>query len=291
MASLAHRCEYWIIKLAVGFAKSLSSSLADKLGIGLGRVTYYMWGRRRRIALENLRHAFGSQKSESELRDIARSVFENIGRTLVEFARFSRIGVEGAKSILVSPGDAAIRDAFSRGKGGVFITAHYGNWELLGMYPSIHGHAVDFVVGTQHNPLVDEMFIDFRRSMGVGIIPLKTALKGVFKALKQNHLVGLVADQHDPGKDLIIDFFGRPSSWPKGPAVFAIRSGAPIVPCLLTRERFDRHVIIAGDPIYHVGGDEGAAIRTMTEQYVRFFEKHIRAHPEQWMWTHRRWKM
>jgi Kdo2-lipid IVA lauroyltransferase/acyltransferase len=291
MASLKHRCEFWLVRMGVAVTQTLSPWLADKLGSGLGLTIYYLWARRRKIALENLHHAFGREKTEPELRAIGREVFKNIGRTLVEFARFSRIGVEGAHRILVSPGDDVISAALSRGKGGIITSAHYGNWELLGLYPTVHGYSIDYVIGTQHNPLVDEMFIAFRRSMGVGIIPLKTSLKGVFKALKQNHLVGLVADQHDPGKSLIIDFFGRPSSWPKGPAIFSLRSGAPILPLLLTRERYDRHVVIAGAPIFPVEGDEETAIRIMTEGYVRFFEEHIRANPEQWMWTHRRWKM
>jgi Kdo2-lipid IVA lauroyltransferase/acyltransferase len=291
MASLKHRCEFLLVRFGVAVVQSLSPRFADKLGAGLGMTIYFLWGRRRRVALDNLRHAFGGEKSENELRLIARGVFKNIGRTLVEFARFRRIGAEGVKQIIVTPGDTTIREALSRGKGGIITTAHFGNWELLGMYPSIHGHSIDYVIGTQHNPLVDGLFVEFRSSMGVGIIPLKTALKGVFKALKQNHLVGLVADQHDPGKNLILDFFGRPSSWPKGPAVFSLRSGAPILPLLLTRERYDRHVVIAGTPIFPAAGDEETAIRSMTEQYVRFFEEHIRANPEQWMWTHRRWKM
>jgi KDO2-lipid IV(A) lauroyltransferase len=78
----------------------------------------------------------------------------------------------------------------------------------------------------------------------------------------------------------------------KGPALFAVRCGSPILPFLLRRERYDRHVIMAGDPIYPPeSGDLEADILAMTEAYTRFFEDGIREYPDQWMWTHRRWKV
>jgi KDO2-lipid IV(A) lauroyltransferase len=85
---------------------------------------------------------------------------------------------------------------------------------------------------------------------------------------------------------------GKDALQARGPALFSIRTGAPICPMLLRRESFDRHVIITGNPIYPVNsGDEERDIMTMTEAYVRFYEEHIRQYPEQWMWTHRRWKL
>jgi KDO2-lipid IV(A) lauroyltransferase len=88
-----------------------------------------------------------------------------------------------------------------------------------------------------------------------------------------------------------MDFFGRPASIARGPALFAIRCGCPVIPLLLRRERHDRHVLIAGELIYPPkSGDEEADVRSMTARYVKFIEENIRRYPDQWLWTHNRWK-
>ncbi|MFQ5454484.1 MAG: lysophospholipid acyltransferase family protein, partial [Candidatus Zixiibacteriota bacterium] len=119
-----------------------------------------------------------------------------------------------------------------------------------------------------------------------------STLRDVIKALHANQFIGIVADQHDPSEKLILDFFGRKATVPRGPALFAIKTGCPILPYLLRRERYDRHVIIPCKPIYPPDNkDLEAGIREMSLTYLKFFEDTIRKYPDQWMWTHRRWKI
>jgi KDO2-lipid IV(A) lauroyltransferase len=151
---------------------------------------------------------------------------------------------------------------------------------------------MDFLIGTQHNAKVDDLLVGFRKAMGVGVIRLSTSARSVFKALKQNRVTGLVADQHASSGGVVTEFFGRPAATPRGPALFAIRANCPLLPMLIRRERYDRHVVIKGEPIYPPhSGDEEADIRQMTTAYTKFFEKSIRQYPDQWLWTHRRWKL
>lgn len=292
MASLGHQAEYLATLAGIAFAQRLSGESADRLGLRLGRLTYRLLSRRRDIAMDNLRRAMAGKYSEEELQEICRKVFENIARTLIEFSRFKKLKIEGVRRVVSGPGEELIKKAMEEGKGGIIVTGHFGNWELLGAYVSALGYPMDFLVGRQHNLKVDELLLGFRREMGVGIIPLATAARQVFKSLKANHMTGLVADQHAPGGSVVIDFFGRPASWAKGPALFSIRSGAPLLPFLLRRERFDRHLLIPGVPIYPPNsGNEEQDIETMLVAYVRFLEQGITAYPDQWMWTHRRWKL
>jgi KDO2-lipid IV(A) lauroyltransferase len=151
---------------------------------------------------------------------------------------------------------------------------------------------MDFLMGTQHNEKIDKMLVGFRKAMGVGVIQLSTSTRSVFKALKQNHLTGLVADQHASSGGVAVQFFGRPAATPRGPALFAIRANCPLLPMMLHRERYDRHTVIKGIPIYPPNtGDEEADIAAMTIEYTKFFESVIRKYPDQWLWTHRRWKL
>jgi KDO2-lipid IV(A) lauroyltransferase len=292
MATLSHRIEYAAALLGTWIANQLSDRSADRFGAGLGSFIHALWKSRRRIAHDNLKQAFGDFYSEKEIDVIVKNVFRNIGRTLVEFARFKSIGREGVRKIVAADCQPLLQRILDEGKGGVFLTAHFGNWELLGSWAAAVGFPVDFLTGEQHNLLVDNLLNGFRKEMGVGMIPLRTSIRGIFKSLKDNHFTGMVADQHAGGGYVEIDFFGRKAAAPKGPAAFAIKSGAPLIPVLMRRERYDRHVIMMGTPIYPSPNEnEEEEIRSMTILYTRFFEESIRAYPDQWMWTHRRWKL
>jgi len=292
MAHLSHNIEYFFTLTGAKLAQLLSPRMADTFGAALGTLAYALLLSRRRIAYDNLKNTMGNTLSDQEIQAVIKRVFQNIGRTLVEFSRFSKTKSEGVTKIIINDGWEHLQKVHDEGKGAVVVTAHFGNWELLGSWVAASGFPVDFLVGTQHNQKVDNLLNKFRRKMGVGIIPLKTSIRGVFKSLKANHFAGLVSDQHATSGAVILDFLGRKAATPKGPAAFAVKAGCPLIPFLMRRERYDRHVVMAGAPIYppHSGDDE-KDIETMTMAYTKFFEDGIRRYPDQWMWTHRRWKL
>jgi len=271
-------------------AQLLSPQRADSFGSALGTFVYNVAGSRRQISNDNIRSTIGKSWSENEIESLTKKVFQNIGRTLIEIARFEKFGRDGVKKIV--QGDASLlKKIHDEGKGAIILTAHYGNWELLGTWPAALGYPMHFLVGRQHNPLVDEQLNSYRRQMGVGIIPLDSSLRATFKALKSNHFMGIAADQHAPA-GIIIDFLGKPALHPRGPALFSIRTGAPICPFMIRRERFDRHIVFANEPIYpNPDANEEDEIYRITAATVSFFEDFIRKYPDQWMWTHRRWKL
>lgn len=292
MAKLSHQIEYVAALTGVKMAQALSPHAADSLGAALGSLAHVVLKSRREIARRNLKMAMGDSMSDAEIEAIVKRVFRNLGRTLVEFSRFGRTKLEGARQIIIGDGAERLRKVHEEGRGGIIVSAHFGNWELMGIWVSTLGYSMDFLVGTQHNEKIDKMLIGFRRDMGVGIIPLATSARQVFKTLRANRFTGLVADQHASSGGVVLDFFGRPAGTPRGPALFAIRAGCPLLPCVLRRERYDRHVVMAGEPVYPPrSGDEEADIRSMTVAYTKFFESSIRQYPDQWMWTHRRWKI
>ena len=292
MASVKHNLEYALALSSTKFARMLSPKAADRLAVGLGNLVYRLSGSRRDIAYNNLKMALGDDLSDHEIREIVHRVFQNVARSLIEFARFGKVGRDRVRQVFVGDDRGILAKVHAGGKGAILTTAHYGNWELTGSYPALHGYPVDFLVGDQHNEKVDNLVNDFRRQIGVGIISAKTGLRSVFKCLKENRILGISPDQHAPSGRLVMNFFGRPASVAKGAALFAIRANSVILPVVSRRERYDRHVITFADPIYPPDtGDEEADIRTMVETYNRFFEAEIRKYPDQWMWTHRRWKL
>lgn len=293
MASLKHNLEYLAARTGTALACSLSARTADRLASMLGTVGYWLVRSRRRIARDNIRRALGDQLTDGDIDVIAREAFGNIARTLIETVRFSRLRSEGARRIVFGPGEEYLRRAHEHGKGGLILTAHFGNWELLGGWVSAVGYPIDHLVGIQHNPKVHELLNSCRREMGAGIIEVsRSTLRDVFAALKANRFIGYAADQHAPAQNLVMDFFGRKAAVATGPARFAVKTGCVVLPMMLRRERYDRHVLIAREPIFPPNtGSEEEDVLTIIRTYVKFWEDVIREYPGQWLWTHRRWKI
>ncbi len=292
MASVGRRVEYLAARFGLGLARTLTPGLADKLGAGLGRVAHALMKSRRDLARDNIRRALGDSHNEAEIKTIVRAVFENTGRTLVETARFEKLGVEGIRDLIMPAGRRLMHQALEEGKGAIIATAHFGNWELMGVYPPVFGFTSSTLAIRQHNLEINEMLINLRESTGVKMLEVPANARQVFRSLKQNEIVMIAADQHASAGTLVMDFFGRPAAVARGPALFAIRCGCPIILLLIRRDRYDRHVVMNGGMIYPPeSGDEEADVRAMTREYISFLERYIREYPEQWLWTHNRWKL
>jgi KDO2-lipid IV(A) lauroyltransferase len=292
MASIGRQVEYLAARAGLALARTLSPRLADKLGAGLGRLAHALMKSRRELARDNIRRALGDSLDDAEIGAIVCSVFENTGRTLVETARFEKLGAEGVRALIMPAGRRLIREALEGGRGVIIATAHFGNWELMGVYPPVFGFTSSTLAIEQHNLKINEMLINLRESTGVKMLEVPTNARQVFRCLKQNEIVMIAADQHASAGTLVMDFFGRPAAVARGPALFAIRCGCPIVLLLIRRDRYDRHVVMNGGMIHPPdSGDEEADVRAMTRQYIEFLEKYIRKYPDQWLWTHNRWKL
>lgn len=292
MASLSQQIEYLAALAGMTVARSLSARQADKFGAGLGRMAHRLLTFRRRLAHDNIKRAFGESLSDVQIALLTREVFANLGRTVIELSRYRRLGREGVAALADPDGLDVIRRALDQGRGAILSTAHFGNWELLAALIAVNGIPIDAVAFTQHNPKVNELVIDLRRFIGINILEVPANPRQVFRSLQANRLVLMAADQHASAETLIMDFLGRPAAIARGPALFALRCNCPMIPMLLRRERYDRHVLLTGDTILPPGsGDEDADVQTMTTAYLRFLEDNIRRWPDQWMWTHNRWKL
>jgi KDO2-lipid IV(A) lauroyltransferase len=292
MASLKHNLEYLAVLAGVRTIPLLPPGLVDRLAVWMGSLAFNLLGSRRRLAFDNIKQALPGHFTDEELLGIVRRVFQNLGRTFFEFARFPKAGVQGIRSVMVEAGLDKVLEINAEGKGQILVTAHFGNWEMLGAWTAFHGIESNVLVYRQHNAKVNKLVNDIRSSLGAGIIEVPAQTKEVFRSLQRGGIVAICCDQHAPAETIVMDFLGRPAAVARGPALFAVRRGCPITPFMMIRERYDRHIMVPGQPIYPPNsGDEEADIRAMTAAWVSFFEKHIREHPDQWMWTHNRWKV
>ena len=293
MASIKHQIEYIFTRLFFGLIIMMSDKTADSFGKFLGRLGGKLLPKRREIALENLHHAFKETKTETEYNEIVVKTFESIGQTMIDLARSKRLSQLKLSNKVNCPDLSAFDIALKNGRGGVITTAHYGNWELAGAWVADLGYPLDIIIKVQSNPLVDKYVVSLRSNFDYGIIQIRnTTLRKVLQSLKQNRFIILAADQHDPSGSLVLDFFGRKASIAKGPATFARKQNCPIIPIVMRRKGFDDYEVITTEGIYpSFELDEKEDIIRMTKEYLSFLEDVITKYPEQWMWTHRRWKL
>jgi len=292
MASLKHSVEYAAARTGMALAGLLSTRQADAFGAGLGLLAHRLLTSRRRLAHDNLRQALGDSLADNEIARVVRAVFANTGRTVIELARYPKLGNDGIRALADPAGLDVVRKALEGGRGAILATAHFGNWEVLAAFLAVNGIPVDAIALTQSNPRINDLVINLRRRVGINILEVPANARQVFRSLKENRLVLMAADQHASAGTLVMDFFGRPAAVARGPALFAVRCDCPIIPMLFRRERYGRFVMITNQVIRPPhSGDEEADVRAITSAYVRFLEENIRRWPDQWLWTHRRWKL
>ena len=153
------------------------------------------------------------------------------------------------------------------------------------------GYPLSFLVGEQHNYLVDNLMNKYRRMHNIGIIKMGVAARGVIKVLKNNECVAFLSDQ-DAGKDgVIVNFFGRKASTPGGAGAFSYKLQSPIIMVFPIRNKkgkidlYLEKVDLSGLP-----DDKDTAIYEITQRYTSLLESYIRKFPDHWFWMHRRWK-
>ena len=264
--------------------------MATSAGMAIGSFAYKKLKIRRDVALENLRHAF-PDKSMPELERIAHDSYRHWGGVGAEYARLTRFNRRYYNKYIKLEGQDVLDASVATGKGGLVISGHFGNWEMIGAAASVVGYDVTYIVATQSNKLVDKLMDDVRKYHGIEIWKTREAPRGMMKSLKNNRFIAVMIDQ-DAGKDCVfVDFFGRKASTHRGPAVFHLKTGAPLMMSSCIRQKGPHYVIKFEDitlPEYEGTRDE---INTQIVAYLTsLLEAKIREHPEQYFWMHKRWK-
>ncbi len=286
---IKHRIEYWFTALIGRLARMIPCRLALAIGSSLGWLAFDVFRVRRKVTMINLRNSLGVRRNG--LAGIGRRAYRNFGKSMVEYSLFPSLSKQRVLDMVELQGAENFDRALARGRGAVVVAGHFGSWELMGAAVAQMGYPVDFLVGEQHNLLVDEMMNGFRRGMGIGIIKMGAAAKGVIRALRNNRFVAMLSDQ-DAGDDgTVVEFFDRPASTPKGPAAFALKMNVPIITAFIIREGQGKQKIVLEKPIFgKQTSDKEEDIRKLTQAYTSVLESYIRKYPDHWFWPHRRWK-
>jgi len=283
--------EFTLFQFVAALLDLLPLRLVQGIGASLGAVAYYLWGVRRRVALDNLRKAF-PEKSERELEAIAKGAFRNVGISLLELLWFPRMTPAQIRSLVRYEQPDLLKERYAEGKGLLLLTAHFGNWELLAQSIIAHfGFPVHIIVKTQANPLVDRKINQRRTRFGNLVIPMETSLREVLKALREGGAVGIVADQAAPRENVAIEFFGRDVPTHQGPAVLSIKVGSPLLAIFAVRQADGTYQAYVREvPTRDLGRYTEENVIELTRRHTKLTEEFIRRYPDHWMWMHKRWK-
>jgi KDO2-lipid IV(A) lauroyltransferase len=285
------RLEYLLLigfsRLVCALSLEAALTLGRAFGIFLGRVVRY----RRKVARENLRRAFGTEKDEAELLRILRGVYRHFGQMLVEFCRFPVLSGRRIEQLVTMEHAEILEEAAQGGGGVMLVSGHFGNWEMMGAAIAHKGYRVRALVANQKNVAVGNLMDRLRRYVQVDPIRVGISLKNILRALERGEFVAIVSDQNAGRRGVFVDFFGRPTSTPQGPAAIAMKRNVPMVLAFDVRKPGGRHRVVLERfpaPATFPTGAEG--LRALTQLYTKRLECYIRRYPEQWLWLHRRWK-
>jgi KDO2-lipid IV(A) lauroyltransferase len=252
---------------------------------------YYLSPKSRLIVLHNLRRSF-PEKDTREIIGIAKGVYRHFAIVAAEFFDLPYITKENISQWVDVEGMENYQAAMAQGKGALSIVAHFGNWELMTIAIPLYLQPMYIVYRPLDNPVIDNMVEYVRTMNGNVLIPKGGSGKKVMELLKENHIIGILSDQNVAAYEgVFVDYFGRPACTGVGLAVMAMRSGSPVVPAFMARQKSGKYKLILKPAVDVVCTDDyNADLVINTQRFTKIVEEIVREYPDQWFWFHQRWK-
>lgn len=286
--SLEHAAA-WI---GLKFLGILPRPAARFVGASSAALAYYLRPPLRRAAVFNLRLAFPDW-SDKERKRAARGMIRQVGWMAAEFSQFPKYTRANIERVVALDGYENFDAARRRGKGVLFLTGHMSAWELAPFAQALYGNPLHFLVRPIANAKVDALINRYRCRSGNEAIEKNRSARAILRVLAEGGTVGVLSDHNTSLEEgVFVDFFGIPASTTSGLARLALRTDAAVVPGFLSWDRERRKYRLRFEPAIELSrtSDEEADVRENTQRFTRVIEDYVRAHPDQWLWVHKRWK-
>ena len=280
----------WITGAAALLARVLPLRSLQALGNAMGSLLFRLLKPRREIALANLERVFGDRYDRRERERIINFSVRNMAKTMLELLKAGWLSDEQLREFVQIRGEEHLRHAVEQGRGVVVITGHFGNWELLAATIGRLGYDLA-VIARDANDQNTANIINRAREAAVAEVLPRESVREMLRVLREGSILGILPDQHTERGGIWLPIMGHLACTAPGPATLAQRTGSPIVPAFARRTEDDRLDLYFLPPIEVPDtGDRQQDIRTATRLINDALSAEIMAHPEQWIWMHRRWR-
>ena len=284
------RGELALTRMALRWIPRWSRRTVVRFAWMAGGIASILPGRSSRVAWANLDLVYGDQKTRAEKRRILRGSCRTFALVMLDvfwYAEDTKRRIEETVTF-----DPALDEVFQE-RAQMCITAHLGNWELLGHAVSIRGYPLSSVAAPLVNPAVDAYLARLRAVSGQIIIPRDGALRGMLRTLKAGGKVALLLDQNTrPSQGgVFVDFFGLPVPISDAGAALAIKTRADILFGFCIPDAAGNYTVHTHPKLTPPTGEAGRdVVNEYTQGIARAIEAAIRQHPEAWLWMYKRWK-
>ncbi|HIC91382.1 MAG TPA: hypothetical protein EYP21_04855 [Syntrophaceae bacterium] len=292
---LAHRLNHAILMAFHGMVNTLPLWFIPLAGGILGDVAYLLIrGKRRYIVYKNLKIVLGSNENPKKLNRIFRASLQNLGKMILETTAWPRLFTKMDEWFTVE-GEEYLKASLKKGKGVIAISIHLGSFTLICGKLARMGYTLYPIIRPPHNKVAAEFLDNCMSSWGVRYIPDKpryVCVKKCHQVLRNNEMIFLTTDLNVIDKDAIfVEFLGYKVPAFKGPAVLAARTGAPVHPMFIVRQKGLHHKIIIDPPLSLKNtGNLQSDVVTNMGLIIKATEHYILKYPEQWLWLHDRWR-
>jgi KDO2-lipid IV(A) lauroyltransferase len=272
--------------------QTMSFDACRYAGGWLGLLMFAALGKRQNVAVGNIRLALGVSKPRA--RQLARRSAMNFGMTFAEFLHLPDATEAEIRERAYINGLENVWSALEPGRGAILLTAHLGNWELMGARAALE-FPLSVVARPTSNGGVQQHIDQSRRAANISVISKYDSGRRSLEVLRRNETLGILPDQHAGQEGALLPFFGQPTRVWTALARLAMMSGAQVVPAFGVRHRpflADGRIEARVSPSWSVpkSGDREAAILEGTKRVIWELEKVMRAEPDEWLWLHRRWR-
>lgn len=274
---------YYLYKAGQFLALTLPLAVSYVIATVIAFIYYLSVPNDRRALQDNLRVVLGEGATPRTLRIYTRRTFINFAKYLADFFRTEKVSREERLRQVAVENQHFIDEALRLGKGVIMLSSHIGNWEMGATVLAALGYPVHALVLDHAEERVNAFFVQQRSIGGVRVLSSSSALRSCIRVLRNNAMLAILGDRDFSENGRRIAFFGRETLMPKGPAYFALKTGAPIVWASLLRERNDRFRLVMDKPIYsQPTGNKDHDIDAIMRSYLEMMEGYIRRYPDQW---------
>lgn len=287
MKSIRYFIEYIVVWLLYTFFRALPYKTASNIGGFLGRhIGFHLSATRK--AKRHIRLAF-PKKTDEEVRQIARDMWDNLGRVFAEYPHLDEIAAKSAHCPDINKIEVIKNDD----KPAIFCGAHIGNWEVGTYFVFQAGVTLPSVYRRPNNPYVAKLLQHMRGAEKMGALEFEKSLSGmiqIVRALKKGAHIGMLVDQKF-NEGIKASFFGHDAMTSSAFVELAQKFKCPLYFGRVVRHDKTEFTLHISDeiPVFHDDGSPIEAIEIINE-YHRYLEQWITENPGQWLWLHRRWK-